>query len=319
MGNIRTLDFKDQYGYRPETTFDLSYERQADGEGEGKRIIEGIATKSGMDLNDVVVTKKALKKAERDLIKMSTILENHDFKRPVGRVTDSIFHDNSGELRIKGFISETEDVVWRKIQEGVLHSFSIQWRSLDIETEFDEDLDRVIAIVHEMSIFESSVVSVAGMPGSDITSAVQRSLSDGTLQFDRGVPYTEPFVPPFIKVRAAPRGRKWDASAAVRRMRRLAGGPDKETIDWERYSRGFAYVVPEGTNFGDYKFPLRDVINGRLTSVFRAATRAAGRLANFEAPSEDKSKIANRIKRELMEIHDVQEDDLPDTIKEIST
>ena len=69
----------------------------------------------------------------------------------------------------------------------------------------------------------------------------------------------------------APRDRPWDSDAAVRRLRRWAGGPEKENMDWAKYFKGFMWRDDEDPeNFGSYKLPYCDIIGGTLTAVPRA-------------------------------------------------
>lgn len=67
----------------------------------------------------------------------------------------------------------------------------------------------------------------------------------------------------------------WDANAAISAMRRLAGGPAKEDIDWSRYQRGFVwYDASDKENFTSYKLPFATVIDGKLTAVWGGVYRA---------------------------------------------
>jgi hypothetical protein len=167
-----------------------------------------------------------------------------------------------------------------------------------------------------MKMFEASVVSVPAMANADITGWIERALGDKVL--DRAAPYSRPYVVPFRKDPAAPREKKWDAPSAVRRLRRRAGGQNKEKIDWGKYSEGFSYIAVDGTKFSDYKFPVRDVVSGKLVSVFRAVTAAAGRLQNSSLPDEDKKLVAKRLLREYKEIHEVSDEEIPDSLNQLA-
>lgn len=74
----------------------------------------------------------------------------------------------------------------------------------------------------------------------------------------------------------ADRGRSWDGSGAVSRIASWAGGPDKDDIDWGKYSKGFAWFDEEDReNFGSYKLPHHDIADGQLVTVL-AGVHAAG-------------------------------------------
>jgi len=67
----------------------------------------------------------------------------------------------------------------------------------------------------------------------------------------------------------------WDGAAAVARMRNLAGGPDKDEIDWKKYRAGFVwYDSDDSENFGSYKLPFADVVDDKLTAVWGGVYRA---------------------------------------------
>jgi HK97 family phage prohead protease len=69
----------------------------------------------------------------------------------------------------------------------------------------------------------------------------------------------------------APKEMGWDGDAAVERIRRWAGGPDKEELDWERYRSCFLWYDGENAeNFTSYKFPYVDIVDGEPHVVFRA-------------------------------------------------
>lgn len=285
---------------------------------EARRLIEGIATVADIDDNLVEVTASALRNAENDLLLRSTILENHDTNRAIGRVLESRFDPQTKSLMIRGFVSMTEDIVWQKIKEGVLNKFSISWRSLDFEEVFDEKLGVNKIVVHDMRIFEVSIVSVPAIAEADLTGWVERTLREHKVNLTRAAPYTDPFVTPFRRDPASRKEKRWDAPSAVRRLKRRAGGSNKTKIDWSAYAEGFAYVKVDGTRFSDYMFPIRDVVNGRLVSVFRAVSAAARRLSNSKLPEEDKRAIADRLVREYKEIHKTDEENIPESLLKLA-
>jgi hypothetical protein len=60
----------------------------------------------------------------------------------------------------------------------------------------------------------------------------------------------------------------WDGDAAEQAMRKKAGGPKKEDINWSDYGKGFVYVnADDPKNFTSYKLPFADVIGGTLKAV----------------------------------------------------
>jgi len=90
---------------------------------------------------------------------------------------------------------------------------------------------------------------------------------------------------------------EWDGDAATLRMRKLAssdGSGDKDTINWESYKRGFLFTHTEDKkNFGSYKLPFADVIDGRLRATWGGVSKAMGALMGARTPVD----IPNRYKR----------------------
>jgi len=86
-------------------------------------------------------------------------------------------------------------------------------------------------------------------------------------------------VVPFQDLPLASEDRPWDATAAELRVRRWAGGPEKEDIDWAKYRKAFVLWNPkEPDKFSSYKLPIADVINGRLMAIPRGIFAAAAAL-----------------------------------------
>lgn len=67
----------------------------------------------------------------------------------------------------------------------------------------------------------------------------------------------------------------WNAAAAIKRMRVHSGGPDKEDMDWKKYRRGFVWYDSEDEeNFGSYKLPFADVLDGSLKATWGGVSNA---------------------------------------------
>lgn len=91
----------------------------------------------------------------------------------------------------------------------------------------------------------------------------------------------------------APRDRAWDASAADARVREWAEAGDAPTA---KYRRAFLWYDAENAEqFGSYKLPFADVIDGDLTAVFRGIAAAAARLEQADIPDADKATIRDVI------------------------
>lgn len=102
-------------------------------------------------------------------------------------------------------------------------------------------------------------------------------------------------VVPFQDLPLADRGRSWEASAAVKRVRSWAGAEEAPN---SKYRRAFLWYDAENAeNFGAYKFPIADAVDGTLTAVPRAIFAAAARLNQADLPAGDAEKIQRHLGR----------------------
>lgn len=89
------------------------------------------------------------------------------------------------------------------------------------------------------------------------------------------------------------RERAWDAAAAERRIRAWAGAEDAPNA---KYAKAFLWKAEGAENFGDYKFPIADVIDGKLMAIPRAIFAARQRLDSAKISPEDKSRLESALK-----------------------
>ena len=97
--------------------------------------------------------------------------------------------------------------------------------------------------------------------------------------------------------RMADRDRPWNSRAAIARVRTATDSTDEPS---GTYRNAFLYVEDgEEDNFGGYKLPIVDVIDGQLTVVPRAvfAARAAmeGARGGVDIPEEDRGAVERTI------------------------
>ena len=85
-------------------------------------------------------------------------------------------------------------------------------------------------------------------------------------------------VVPFKATKKAPEERGWDKNRAIRSLRKWAssdGSGDKDKINWAKYRQGFAWYDPDhADDFGGYKLPHHEVIDGELCVVWRGVAAA---------------------------------------------
>jgi hypothetical protein len=95
----------------------------------------------------------------------------------------------------------------------------------------------------------------------------------------------------------ADRSKPWSKSSALKRVKAWAGAEDGPNA---KYRRAFLwYDKADGENFGAYKLPIGDVVDGELKAVPRAVFAAAAALqgarGGVDIPDSDKSKIRSSL------------------------
>ena len=92
-------------------------------------------------------------------------------------------------------------------------------------------------------------------------------------------------------------GRAWDGTEAEKRVRAWATGANDE-IDWKKYQQAFVYVdIEKAVTLGGYKLPFADIIDGKLTAVWRAVASAMAALlgarGGVDIPENERKSVYN--------------------------
>lgn len=240
-------------------------------------VFEGYAAVFGNeDLGGDVIEPGAFKKTLQENPKMP-ILWQHDPREPIG-VTLEAYEDMHG-LRVKGQLNlETSRgrEAYALLKQGALRGLSIGY---DAVKELWEGTTRRLK---EIRLWEWSLVTFPMNLQAQVT-AVKA-------------------VVPFQDLPLASEDRSWDADAARARVANWAGGPDKANIDWAKYRKAFLWYDAENAeNFGAYKLPIADAINGQLMAVPRAIYAAAaaiqGARGGVNIPDSDIPAIKRHLER----------------------
>lgn len=93
-----------------------------------------------------------------------------------------------------------------------------------------------------------------------------------------------------------PVDKEWDADAAIKRLRKWAGGPDKDDIDFDKYKQAFGWRDEDDPEkFSAYKLPFADVDEGELKAVprgvFTAQAALLGARGGVDIPEADRRKV----------------------------
>lgn len=106
----------------------------------------------------------------------------------------------------------------------------------------------------------------------------------------------------------APRDRAWDKNEAIPRLRRWAskdGSGDKEQMDWGKYRKVFFWhEAGELSDFGQFKFPYCDIIDGEPHVVHNAVQNALARIDGSNIPEEDKPAVRRVAERQMARFED---------------
>lgn len=159
--------------------FDALFNISRVSDESGTWIVEGYATTADLDLDDGYITEEALRGAENDLLKYSTLLYNHDRNAELGKVLETKYIPEERALWIKAMISKTVPEVWEKIKEGVLNKFSINGRALEWSDTLIKGMDKVVTVIKSLTLFEASLVTVpADASARTLASYVERSIKN---------------------------------------------------------------------------------------------------------------------------------------------
>jgi len=94
--------------------------------------------------------------------------------------------------------------------------------------------------------------------------------------------------------------RTWDSAAAIQRVRNFVGATDAPN---ERYRQAFFwYDANNSENFGAYKLPFVDIVNGRMVAIWKGVTSADGAMSGargqrVQIPAADRPRVQAHIDR----------------------
>ncbi|MEM4462312.1 MAG: hypothetical protein QW695_05535 [Candidatus Bathyarchaeia archaeon] len=243
--------------------------------------VRGYAIHAGTTRNLNRYLEDELRKAASTLKGVPVYLEHISAMNAVGKVVDAWYDEDEKAVVFEAEIYDEE--VAEKIRRGLIKHVSIgaDYDILDVEDG--------VRIPHDLAFRELSLVAVPGDREANIM-VVENLVGERAVRYER-----EPL---------ADMDREWDADAAEMRIRKWAssdGSGDKDKIDWSKYRRAFAWYDHENPeNFGSYKLPHHDVVDGRLVTVWRGVVAAMAALmgarGGVDIPDEDRRAVYNHLR-----------------------
>lgn len=248
---------------------------------EGEKLkVKGVLAPARVSRNNVIYLPKELERAVKKL-EGQTIpiyIEHIAADKAVG-LARLEWDAKDYVVRYEGEILDEE--IAQKIRQGL-----IKHVSLGGDYERFDMVDGYL-VPKDIEFRELSLVAVPGIPEANIEIVEAFRLSERKKIEERAVAPHE--------TKKAPEEREWDADAAIARIRKWAssdGSGEKDKIDWKKYRQAFAwYDANEPENFGSYKLPHHDIIDGDFVVVWRgvAAAMAAlkGARGGVDIPQDD--------------------------------
>lgn len=203
------------------------------------------------------------------------ILWQHNPNEPIGIPVSVVENDRGVDLEGQLNLDvERAREAHSNLKKGITRGLSYGYDA--IKTTWEGPIRRI----KELRLWEWSVVTFPAQPHALVVAV--KSV----------VPYQDL---PLAEVNLA-----WDANAAVNRVRSWAGGPNKEEVDWGKYQKAFLwYDSKDIENFGAYKLPIADVVDGALTAIprgiFAAAAAIQGARGGVAIPDADVLKVKAHI------------------------
>ncbi len=238
---------------------------------EEKQEVAGWAQTEEEGSDGLILTNEAMRKALDEYFEDGSgpMWEMH--QNPVGLVKEAQVINTKGTF-VRGKV--VDPIVWLKVKEGVYKGFSVRGY---ITAFGEEDKSKITGF----ELREISLVDKPADKGAKITLfRVATRFADLPIDMEKS----------------------WDGDAARKRVAKWAGGPDKESIDWKKYRQAFFwYDENNPENYGSYKLPFADVIEGRLTAIWRGVAAAMAALLKarrgVDIPEKDRKLVYNHIKR----------------------
>lgn len=234
------------------------------------------STFGNVDKGDDVVVKGAFTKsleAIKEKGHKPPALWQHQCYEPVG-VYIELKEDDKG-LFVRGILPKTDTFVTGRVipqmKIGSITQLSIGYRCKE------SDVIDGITYLKEIDFMEASLVTFPMNEEANI------------LDMKSAVPYKD--------LPLAPREMDWDSTATIKRVKTFTKSEEKPSAS---YKNAFLWYDKENAeNFGAYKLPYADVVDGKLKAVPRGIFAASGGrgVRQADIPDADKQKVIANINK----------------------
>ena len=79
--------------------------------------------------------------------------------------------------------------------------------------------------------------------------------------------------------------KNWNPEQAVSKIKKWAGGPSEDSVDWDKYRKAFLWYEHDESKlecYDNYKFPVADIVNDKLVVIMRGVSDALKKLNGSE-------------------------------------
>jgi HK97 family phage prohead protease len=203
------------------------------------------------------------------------VLWQHDQAMPIGSYTE--LTETTQGLYVKGRLPKTDTFVSGRVVPQ-MKAESVTCMSIGYST-IDYVIEGGVRLLKKLKLWEISLVTTPMNPLAEITG------------IKSAVPYQD--------LPLASREREWSADAALARVKPFLDSAEEPA---EAYRKAFLwYDADNSEDFGAYKLPIADVIDGTLTAIpraiFAAAAALSGARGGVDIPEDDRGAVIASIDR----------------------
>jgi len=245
---------------------------------------EGFASTFGnIDRGDDIIEKGAFIESLKQLA--PALLWQHSMSEPIGILTA---REVESGLFVKGEMPRDDTFVAGRVMPqmriGSTRTMSIGFQVL--QDEMKKIGDKVVRIIKEAMLFEVSIVTLPMNPLAVVTD-IKTVVPFQDLPFPKNADGEIDFT------------RSWDSSAAISRVREFTNSEDAPSA---RYKNAFLwYDRADQENFGAYKLPIADIVDGRMMAIprgiFAAAAALRGARGGVDIPDSQRNGVIANVNR----------------------